>query len=93
MSWDEHITDSTIAPFSDKLMMFQTTYMIALGIGNYGIAAGSCQRTDLSVTFVRLAGEIALFAEDGANILIKHGWMEEPPMAADRQALINQPKK
>ncbi|WP_191274178.1 DUF3231 family protein [Neobacillus kokaensis] len=92
MSWDAHVTDSTVAPFSDKLMMFQTTYLNAAGIGNYGMAAGTCQRMDLSATFTRLAAEIALFAEDGANILIKHGWLEEPPKSADRQALIDQPK-
>ncbi|MBT2654496.1 DUF3231 family protein [Bacillus sp. ISL-18] len=90
MSLDAHVTDSTIAPFSDKLMMFQTTYMIAAGIGNYGMAAGTCQRIDVSATFARLATEIALYAEDGANILIKHGWLEEPPKSVDREKLANQ---
>ncbi|MCQ6281280.1 DUF3231 family protein [Bacillus sp. EB600] len=92
MSWDAHVTDNIVAPFSDKLMMFQTTYMNAVGIGNYGMAAGTCQRMDLSTTFSRLAAEIALFAEDGANILIKYGWLEEPPKSVDRQVLANQPK-
>ena len=32
--------------------------------------------------------EIALYAEDGANIMIKHGWMEEPPQADNRDKLI-----
>jgi hypothetical protein len=92
MSWDSYVTDNTVAPFSDKLMMYQTTYLNALGIGNYGMAAGTCQRMDLSATFSRLAAEIALFAEDGANILIKHGWLEEPPKSVDRQDLANKPK-
>lgn len=92
MSWDSHVLDSTIAPFSDKLMMFHTTGMIAVGIGNYGTAAGTCERMDLSAIYTRLSAEIALYAEDGANIVINHGWLEEPPQADDRQALINQPK-
>ncbi|MCM3571401.1 DUF3231 family protein [Neobacillus mesonae] len=92
MSWDSHVLDSTVAPFSDKLMMFHTTGMIAVGIGNYGAAAGTCERMDLSALYTRLSAEIALFAEDGANIMIKHGWLEEPPQADDRQALVNQPK-
>ncbi|MGM7723800.1 DUF3231 family protein [Metabacillus sp. Hm71] len=92
MIWDSHVLDSTVAPFSDKLMMFHTTGMIAVGIGNYGTAAGTCHRMDLSATYTRLSAEIALYAEDGANILIKHGWLEEPPQADDRQALVNQPK-
>lgn len=90
MGWDAHVTDSTIAPFSEKLMMFQTTYMIAVGIGNYGMAAGTCQRLDVSATFARLAAELALYAEDGANILIKHAWLEEPPKSVDRNKLANQ---
>jgi hypothetical protein len=31
--------------------------------------------------------EIALYAEDGANIMIKHGWLEEPPQMQDRNQL------
>jgi hypothetical protein len=27
------------------------------------------------------------YVEDGANILIDHGWMEQPPQAVDREAL------
>ncbi|MEH7114471.1 DUF3231 family protein [Neobacillus niacini] len=92
MTWDSHLLDSTVAPFSDKLMVFHTTVMIAVGIGNYGAAVGTCQRMDLSALYTRLSAEIALYAEDGANIMIKHAWLEEPPQADDRQALINQPK-
>ena len=29
---------------------------------------------DLSATYTRLSAEIALYAEDGANLMIKHGW-------------------
>ncbi|MCM2535776.1 DUF3231 family protein [Neobacillus pocheonensis] len=32
---------------------------------------------------------MAAFAEDGANIMIENGWLEEPPMAVDRDELIN----
>ncbi|WP_339148691.1 MULTISPECIES: DUF3231 family protein [unclassified Sutcliffiella] len=92
MSWDSYVMDSTVAPFSDKLMMFHTTTLIAVGIGNYGTAAGTCHRMDLSATYTRLSAEIALYAEDGANILIKHAWLEEPPMAADHNALIKKRK-
>ena len=35
-----------------------------------------------------LIPEVSLYAEDGANIMIKHGWMEEPPQADDRNELI-----
>jgi len=89
---DAHVMNSTVAPFSDKLMVFHTTEMIAVGMGNYGAASATCHRLDLSAMYARLAAEVALYSEDGANILISHGWFEEPPQADDRKALVDQPK-
>ncbi|MFC0469553.1 DUF3231 family protein [Halalkalibacter kiskunsagensis] len=48
MSWDTAVTDSTYSPFSDKLMMFHTTAMIAAGIGNYGTAMAASPRRDIA---------------------------------------------
>jgi len=31
--------------------------------------------------------EIGAYAEDGANIMIDNGWLEQPPGAADRDLL------
>ncbi|WP_342453864.1 DUF3231 family protein [Ammoniphilus resinae] len=87
-SWESHVTDSTIPPFSDKLMLFHVVSLIASGIGNYGVALSTSPRKDIAAHYARLLSEIALYAEDGANLMIKHGWMEEPPRAADRKALV-----
>jgi hypothetical protein len=32
--------------------------------------------------------EVGQYAEDGANLLIKHGWMEQPPQSVDSNELI-----
>jgi hypothetical protein len=37
--------------------------------------------------YTRLIGELLNFSDDGANIMINHGWMEQPPEAADRKKL------
>ncbi|MDF2038487.1 DUF3231 family protein [Cytobacillus oceanisediminis] len=89
MTWDMEVTDSISPPFSDKLMMFMTTSLIALSAGIYATSAASSARKDISVNFIRLSAEIANFAEDGANILIKNGWFEEPPHPADHDELAN----
>lgn len=89
MTWDTEVTDSTAPPFSDKLMMFMTTSLIALSAGIYATSAATSARKDISVNFIRLSAEIANFAEDGANILIKNGWFEEPPHPADHDELAN----
>lgn len=81
------VTDSTVSPFSDKLMMQLVTVLIASGIGQYGVAMAASPRRDLGAHYARLSAEITAYAEDGANIMIDHGWMEQPPMAADRKDL------
>ncbi|MBU8906819.1 DUF3231 family protein [Desertibacillus haloalkaliphilus] len=88
MSWDSSVTNSTTKVFSDKLIMFHTSAMIAAGIGNYGVALAASPRRDLGLKYASMIPEISLYAEDGANIMIKHKWMEEPPQADDRDQLI-----
>lgn len=87
MTWDGEVTDSTVAPFSDKLMMFHVSAINAVGLADYGDALGTTVRLDLSTSYARLMAETGKFGEDGANIMIDNGWMEQPPQADDRKAL------
>lgn len=88
MTWDTEISNSTDeSTFSDKIMMFFTTSLIAIGIGYYGTSLAVSPRRDLGIHYTRLTQEILLYAEDGTNIMIKNGWMEEPPRALDRDKL------
>lgn len=87
ISWDSGVTTSTIAPFSDKLMMTHTAILNQVGIANYGIAMAVAMRRDLQVDYVRLAAETGQYATDGANLLIDNTWLEEPPKAVDHQCL------
>jgi len=81
------VTDSTEAPFSDKLMTTLITSLISAGIGGYGSSLSMSPRRDLGADYTRLIAEIATYSDDGAELLIKNGWMEQPPMAADRKGL------
>lgn len=87
MGWDSEITNSTAHTFSDKVMMFFTSGLIGLSIGYYGTAMSQSLRGDIITMYNRLSLEIQLYSEDGANIMIDNGWMEQPPMAADRDEL------
>ncbi|HEU5140583.1 MAG TPA: DUF3231 family protein [Bacillales bacterium] len=86
---EDEVTDSTEAPFSDKLMIFHITLLVSAGMGNYGMAMAVSPRHDLSTTYARLAAEVGDYAADGANIMIDNGWMEEPPQADDRKEIAN----
>lgn len=86
-TWDSEAMDSSVAPFSDKLMMQQVTSLISLSMANYGAALGASTRVDVAVDYARLMAEAAQFGEDGAQIMISHGWLEQPPQAVDRKEL------
>ncbi|MCT2535452.1 DUF3231 family protein [Aquibacillus koreensis] len=87
MNWESEITESTTPPFSEKLMLFHVVTLVSVAIGYYGAAFSVAQRRDLAMKYTKLIGEIGLYVEDGANLMIKHGWLEKPPMFSDRQAL------
>lgn len=84
---DHLVTDSTFSPFSDKIMMSHKLDMFIVRIRTYGNALAFSARHDVASVFARLMAEVGNYVEDGANILIDLGWLEQPPQAADRAAL------
>jgi len=87
ISSDVCITDATTPPFSDKLTLFLMGALSAAGVGNYATAAAASQRSDLVLNYERLSLEIALFAKDGAFIMIENNWLEQPPGTIDKKEL------
>ncbi|WP_042225289.1 DUF3231 family protein [Oceanobacillus manasiensis] len=81
------VTTSTTAPFSDKFMMYIVTALINSSIGQYGVSLSTSPRHDLALQYTRLIADISKYANESANILIDKGWMEQPPIAADRKEL------
>jgi hypothetical protein len=88
-SEESEITNSTTAPFSDRLMMYHKSLFGATTIGIYGSALGTCQRIDLAVNFSNFIVEMGKYMEDGFNIMIDNNWAEQPPMADDREEMSN----
>ena len=84
---DSFVTDSTIAPFSDKLMAFHTVLMFDAGIAQDGIAFSNVMRHDLMAHFTASAKDTADFAEDGVDILFENRWMEQPPQIIEHREL------
>lgn len=84
-TWAGMITDSTISPFSDKLMMYNTNLLSVFGLGSNSVGAGFSFRGDLLLSMGTIMAKTFDFVKDGGAILIKHGWMEEPPSAANHK--------
>jgi hypothetical protein len=75
------VLNSTTAPFSEKLMLFEVLTGNATGIANYGAALSTSMRHDIQADYVRLTAEIAAYAHSGVKIMIDNGWIEQPPQA------------
>lgn len=85
--WDPEVLDSKVAPFSEKLMLFHVAFANSGSLLNYALGLGSSFRHDIGLDIARLVTEIANFSDDGVKLLIEKGWLEQPPMAADRDEL------
>jgi hypothetical protein len=82
------VTDSTIAPFSEKLMMFQVASTGAVCIANIGIALAESLRSDIHATFLQMLTQALNYSKDGADIMIANGWLEQPPQAIRHEHLV-----
>lgn len=88
-TWDTEIMNSSEPPYSDKLMMFLVGAISAIGIANFGGSLSLTLRHDLALRYWAILNKIGTYAEDGASIMINHGWFERPPQCINRRDLFN----
>ena len=46
-------------------------------------------RKDLQANYLRLASEVSQYVDDGAKMMIRNGWLEQPPQAINHKTLAN----
>ncbi|ANB61463.1 DUF3231 family protein [Anoxybacteroides amylolyticum] len=90
MTWDTVVNDSTVAPFSEQLMLFLIHTLSGIGMAMYGQALSLTMRRDLAALYLSFMGKAGAYAEDGVNLMIERGWLEQPPHFLDRQRLIKE---
>jgi hypothetical protein len=81
------VTDSTILPFSNRLVVTLFHSLNTIDITLLGHALSLSMRTDLAAFYQKYISEILLYAIKGFNILVDRGWMQQPPQAPDRRSL------
>ncbi|QGQ45849.1 DUF3231 family protein [Metabacillus sediminilitoris] len=84
---DDLVSISTISPFSDKLMLWHKIEMFSMRIRSIANAISLNGRKDIAKMYTEFHLDIGLYVEDAANIMIDHGWMEQPPKAINREDL------
>lgn len=84
---DSEVTNSSIAPFSDKLMLFHVGGLFSTAITYYGYATIMSMRADIIAHCeTAIARDFKILAQYG-QLMIKNQWWEQPPMADDRTEL------
>jgi len=81
------VTDSVAAPFSEKLMMFHCSILNGAGVEQLGYSMASGMRRDIGALYMALLPRMLTYVDDGASLMIRHGWLEQPPLNADRKRL------
>lgn len=84
---DLDASDSTIPPFSERLMMFHVYLLNSIGAGMYGVSAATSARHDLMAVYGKIMTQVGLYSEKGIKIMMKYDWLEEPPQIVDREEL------
>ncbi|WLD92606.1 DUF3231 family protein [Alkalihalobacillus sp. AL-G] len=82
-TWESELTDTTVSPFSDRLMLYKMTLLTSAAAGRYGSALSSVQRKDLGTHFMRIMAETLQYGEDSLNLMIERGFMDQMPMAKE----------
>lgn len=86
-SWDNSVNDSTVAPFSDQLMLFIISTLSNFGMINYGTGFSVSMRRDVNAMYANFITKTTAYAEDGMNLMIERQWMEQPPQFEDHGKL------
>ena len=85
---DSYVTDSTVAPFSEKLMIMHSAALASTGISGLGIAIADTIRSDLQTKFMKYTAEDMKYAKHSTDILIANGWLEQPPQVIKHENLV-----
>jgi hypothetical protein len=79
------VTNSTIPPFSEKLMLFFISSANQFAVSTLGDALSVVMRKDIAAYYARVFAEVMKFGNDGHKLLVHRGWMEQPPQPMDRK--------
>lgn len=78
------------SPFSDRLMLNHAVLLNAYGIGNYALGMSQSLRRDLMAMYGKIMIEVGMYADKGAELLIKRHWLEQPPLISNDKQLEKQ---
>ncbi|MFD1707375.1 DUF3231 family protein [Siminovitchia sediminis] len=85
--FEDGITNSTVSPFSEKLLVYQIGFLFSNAMVYYGTAWASSPRRDLTSLYMMVVMKDLKIGNDWIKLTIKNGRLEQPPLAADSSKL------
>lgn len=73
------VTSSTVAPFSEKMMMFCNYLLAGYSLGGQGFNAAFILRNDVRVKTGVIAKDVYEYMMEGVKLMMSKGWLEEAP--------------
>ncbi|MFA9560460.1 DUF3231 family protein [Evansella sp. AB-rgal1] len=73
------VYNTTEAPFSDRLMMYQMSVLTSAGITDYATSLATSMKSDLMKTYLDFLTDTSKLANKGAKLMIENHWLEQPP--------------
>ena len=81
------VTDSTVSPFSDRLVVTLFHSLNAIDITLIGHALSLSMRSDLATYYQKYILEILSYSAKGFDLMVQRGWAQLPPQAPSRRDL------
>lgn len=87
VSTSMEVTDATVNPFSDRLIVSLFHSLNGIDVALLGHALSLSMRSDLAMHYQKYIAEVLLYSAKGANIMMDRGWFQSPPHAPSRRNL------
>lgn len=78
------VTNSTISPFSERLILFIIASANQIAISTLGDGLSVSMRKDVGASYFLFLTEVMKYGDEGLKLMIKRGWFEQPPQPIDR---------
>lgn len=82
------VTDSTVSPFSDKLIMSLINILNSVDILLISHALSLSMRADLTTHYTKIISQVMSYAKDIYDSVVERKWLEQPPLTTNRKQLI-----
>ncbi len=90
MSWEAEVSNSTEAPFSDKLMLFHMGFLYQTAQTFQGAGLATAMRTDLALEYEKIILKNLTVTKKWFNLMLKNKWLEQPPLAPNRKRIAKE---